>query len=69
MRRILMLLTVALVMAAMMVAMAMPAFADHSAGHTTGQGTKELAELSLESEARPGASESAPGAFNAKGPK
>ena len=74
MRRLVVVLTIALVMAAMMVAMAMPAFADHSAGHTHGQAnkegaTKELTALCREDQLRPGVSECAPGGTNAKGPK
>ena len=69
MRRILMLLTVALVMAAMMVAMAMPAFADHSVGHTSGQLHKEQTAECQDAQLRPGVSECTSAIFLAEGPK
>ena len=62
MRRLLVLVTVALVMAAMMVVMAMPAFADHTDGHEAGERNKELAQKCQDMKKRPGASECAPGA-------
>jgi hypothetical protein len=74
MRRLVVVLTIALVMAAMMLAMAMPAFADHSLGHTYGQANKEgqnkeLTAFCREQQTRPGVSECAPGGGNAQGPK
>ena len=59
MRRILVLLTVALVMAAMMLAMAMPAFADQGGNpHTGSCGLgKENVHAAQESPVLPGASE------------
>ena len=68
MRRIMMVLTVALVMAAMMVAMAMPAFADHSSGHLKGQTQQLLTAFCQELPERPGASE-CPAPDKAQGPK
>jgi hypothetical protein len=68
MRRILLLLTVALVMAAMMVAMAAPAFADHSEGHTIGQRQQELTAACREDQRQPGVSECTP-ALGKPGPK
>jgi hypothetical protein len=63
MRRIVLLVTVALVMAAMMLAVAMPAFADHTAGHEpgeTGERNKELAQKCQDMKKRPGVSECTP---------
>jgi hypothetical protein len=59
MRRIVLVVTVALVMAAMMVATAMPAFADHShsLGHTIGETHKSFAKACQGTQDRPGASE------------
>jgi hypothetical protein len=66
MRRIILVVTVALVMAAMM-AMAMPAFADHSTGHTQGQDIKEVVQRCQEAQDRPGASECAYGHYKREG--
>ena len=73
MRRIMMVLTVALVMAAMMVAMALPAFADHAPGHV---GLADYHDRKAGAEylrglegARPGASSCTIGEAKAKGPK
>jgi hypothetical protein len=69
MRRIFLVVSVALVMAAMMVVMAAPAFADHSAGHTGGQAQKNANELCREVQVRPGVSECTPAPGTAQGPK
>jgi Tfp pilus assembly protein FimT len=57
MRRILVLVTVALVMAAMMLAMAMPAFANHSDGHTLAETLKSSTKSCQANQGRPGASD------------
>ena len=69
MRRLVVVLSIALVMAAMMVAMAMPAFADHSAGHYRGQDTKENKHSCQDVQLRPGVSECTLAFFFAEGPK
>jgi hypothetical protein len=73
MRRIMLLVTVALVMAAMMVVMAAPAFAGHAPGHVglaDYDDRKEGAEYCRGLEgSRPGASNCTLGAVKAKGPK
>jgi hypothetical protein len=69
MRRIMLVVTVALVMAAMMVVMAAPAFADHSEGHTFGQGVKTRTEVCREGDPhRPGASDCTPALEKGQGP-
>jgi hypothetical protein len=57
MRRILVLLTVVALMVAMMAVMAVPAFADHSTGHSQSQVKRESIDLCLASPVEPGASE------------
>ncbi len=73
MRRIIMLVTVALVMAAMTVATAMPAFAFHAPGHiglSTTDDKKEAAALCVKVDpSRVGASDCTPGIVKAEGPK
>jgi hypothetical protein len=73
MRRIMLVVTVALVMAAMTLAMAMPAFAGMGGAppsHSCGLG-KEVAHAALEDTTGPGASEAArtpPSEFGCTGP-
>jgi hypothetical protein len=68
MKRILLLVTAALVMAAMLLVMAMPAFAFHAPGHLLGAypDKKEATEICLRA-SLPGVSECTPAAFKKGG--
>ena len=59
MKRIVVLLTVVALMVALMAVMAVPAFADHSAGHTQSQNLRLIIADCLADQVGPGVSECA----------